>query len=94
MNGSKALQVCYGHCFVLITCHCELSGINTAIRQKHHLYKCLSISRSNCGKNCLAQGGAVAEWSKAILLREKINENPKKIPGSPPGLGNLYTRIA
>ena len=33
-------------------------------------------------------GGAVAEWSKALLEREKINEN-RKIPGSPPGLGNL-----
>ena len=33
--------------------------------------------------------GAVAEWSKPLLLREKINKNPKKIPGSPPGLGNL-----
>ena len=31
-------------------------------------------------------GGAVAEWSKALQLREKINEN-QKIPGSPPGLG-------
>ena len=37
----------------------------------------------------LLLGGAVAEWSKALLLREKINENPKKISGSPPGLGNL-----
>ena len=33
-------------------------------------------------------GGAVAEWSKALPLREKINEN-QKIPGLPPGLGNL-----
>ena len=89
MNDSRTLQVSYGQCFALITRHCELSGMKTAIGQKHHLYKCLSISRSNCGKNCLAQGGAVAEWSKAQLLREKINENPKKIPGSPPGLGNL-----
>ena len=34
--------------------------------------------------------GAAAEWSKALLLREKINEN-QKITGSPPtpGLGNL-----
>ena len=32
-------------------------------------------------------GGAVAEWSMALQWREKINE--KKIPGSPPGLGNL-----
>ena len=23
------------------------------------------------------EGGAVAEWSKALLLREKINENQK-----------------
>ena len=34
------------------------------------------------------EGGALAEWSKALQLREKINEN-EKIPGSPPGLGNL-----
>ena len=27
--------------------------------------------------------GTVAEWSKALLLREKINENPM-IPASPP----------
>ena len=38
-------------------------------------------------------GGAVAEWSKALLLGEKINENPKKIPGSPPGLGNLLKKV-
>ena len=31
----------------------------------------------------LQPGGAVAEWSKALQLREKINEN-QKIPGSPP----------
>ena len=35
-----------------------------------------------------AVGGAVAEWSKALLKREKINEN-QKIPGSPPGLGTF-----
>ena len=33
--------------------------------------------------------GAVAKWSKALLLREKINES-LKIPGLPPCLGNLY----
>ena len=33
-------------------------------------------------------GGAVAEWSRALLLREKINEN-QKISGLPPGLGKL-----
>ena len=37
-------------------------------------------------------GDAVAEWSKA-LLREKINENQKKIPGLPPGLGKLLKKI-
>ena len=37
-----------------------------------------------------SHGGAVAEWSKALLLREKINENPPKIPGLHPGLGNLF----
>ena len=30
-------------------------------------------------------GGAVAKWSKALLLREKINEN-QKIPSSFPAL--------
>ena len=34
------------------------------------------------------KGGAVAEWSKALRLREKINEN-NKIPCLPPDLGNL-----
>jgi hypothetical protein len=28
-------------------------------------------------------GGAVAKWSKALLEREKNNEN-QKVPGSPP----------
>ena len=28
----------------------------------------------------LLEGGAVAEWFKAQLLREKINENPKSAP--------------
>ena len=37
-------------------------------------------------------GGAVAEWSKALLEREKIDEN-QKIPGSPPGLGTFKKRI-
>ena len=31
------------------------------------------------------RGGAVAEWSKALLERE--NKRSKKIPGLPPGLG-------
>ena len=35
------------------------------------------------------EGGAVAKWSKALLENEKVNEN-QKIPGSPPGLGNIY----
>ena len=34
------------------------------------------------------RGGAVAEWSKALQFRKKINEN-KKIPGSPPDVDNL-----
>jgi hypothetical protein len=37
-------------------------------------------------------GGAVAEWSKALLEREKLNEN-QKIPGMPPDLGTLYKKI-
>ena len=37
-------------------------------------------------------GGAVAEWSKALLKREKINEN-QKIPGSPPGLGTFKKNL-
>ena len=35
----------------------------------------------------------MAEWSKALLFREKINEN-QKIPGSSPGLGKLKKRKA
>jgi hypothetical protein len=37
------------------------------------------------------EGGAVAEWSKVLLWREKINEN-QKIPGLPPGLGTFYKK--
>ena len=33
-------------------------------------------------------GAAVAEWSKALLEEEKINENQKN-SALPPGLGNL-----
>ena len=33
-------------------------------------------------------GGTVAEWSKALRVREEINRN-QKIPGSTPGPGNL-----
>ena len=36
-------------------------------------------------KHC--EGGAVAEWSWVLLNGEKINE--KKIPGLPPGPGQL-----
>ena len=36
--------------------------------------------------------GAVAEWSKALLWREKINEN-QKIPGSPPCLGTFLKEV-
>ena len=35
--------------------------------------------------------GAVAEWSKTLQLRKKIYEN-EKIPGSSPGLGNLFNK--
>ena len=38
------------------------------------------------------EGGAVAEWSKALLWREKIYEN-LKIPGSPPGLGTFKKNL-
>ena len=31
----------------------------------------------NLPNECSAKGGAVAEWSKALQLREKINENKK-----------------
>ena len=37
-------------------------------------------------------GSAVAEWSKALLKREKINEN-QKIPVLPPGLGTFKKNI-
>ena len=33
-------------------------------------------------------GGAVAEWSKALLVREN-KQKIKKIPGSPPDLGTF-----
>ena len=42
----------------------------------------------NYAKTKTPTWGAVAEWSEALPLREKINEN-QKIPGSPPGQGNL-----
>ena len=35
------------------------------------------------------QGGAVAEWSKALLLREKINEKPKD-PRFAPAWATFY----
>ena len=35
------------------------------------------------------KGGAVAEWSKALLERESINENQKDPRFAPPGLGKL-----
>ena len=45
-----------------------------------------------CGKEHVhRRGGAVAEWSKALLKREKINEN-QKIPGPPPSLGTFKKR--
>ena len=37
-------------------------------------------------RNVETIGGAVAEWSKALLWREKMYEN-QKISGSPPCLG-------
>ena len=42
----------------------------------------LSPYQIDC-KVIFTNGGTVAEWSKALLKREKINEN-QKIPGSPP----------
>ena len=39
-------------------------------------------------KNKDSKDGAVTEWSKALLGREKINEN-QKIPGLSRSLGNL-----
>ena len=39
-------------------------------------------------KISLSKVSTVAKWSKALLLRERINEN-LKIPGSPPAMGNL-----
>ena len=57
------------------------------LRAKEH-----SESRSSNFLECVniwhSEGGAVAEWSKALLKREKINEN-QKIPGLPPGLGTF-----
>ena len=34
-------------------------------------------------------GGAVAEWSKALLMREN-KQKTKKIPGSPPDLAPFF----
>ena len=42
-------------------------------------------------KNSKVNGDTVAKWSQVLQLREKINEN-QKIPGSPPGLGNLLIK--
>ena len=41
--------------------------------------------------NSKVNGDTVAKWSQALQLREKITEN-QKIPGSPPGLGNLLMK--
>ena len=38
--------------------------------------------------------GAVAEWSKALLVREKINENQKNPGSPPPDLGKLKKALA
>ena len=38
---------------------------------------------------CAYEGGAVAEWFKALLVRENKRKNDKKIPGSPPNLGTF-----
>ena len=37
-------------------------------------------------------GGAVAEWSKALLVRENKCKQ-KKTPGSPPDLGTLKKKL-
>ena len=42
------------------------------------------MSSFGCPNSGLVHGGAVAEWSMALQLREKINKNQKI-----PGLGNL-----
>ena len=46
------------------------------------------VTAKSLSKQHINTGGAVAEWSKALLKREKISEN-QKIPGSPPGLGTF-----
>ena len=38
-------------------------------------------------------GDAVVEWSKALLVREKINET-QKIPGSSSGWSNLLKYLS
>ena len=38
------------------------------------------------------EGGAAAEWSKALLTREKINKN-HKILASPYSLGYLFKKL-
>ena len=41
--------------------------------------------------NLLVLGGAVAKWSKALLLREEMNKN-QKIPGSPMAWPNIIKK--
>ena len=49
------------------------------------------LSHSGKSKLAVQLGGSVADWSKAMLEREKINEN-QMIPGSLLGLGK--TKLA
>ena len=51
---------------------------------EHGLFSTMDRRRLARQLSSLASGGAVAEWSKALLGREKINDS-QKIPGSPPG---------
>lgn len=43
-------------------------------------------------KRCYRMEDAIGEWSKALQFRDKETES-QKIPGSPPGQGNLKIDI-
>ena len=49
-----------------------------------------SLKFWNCSDR--TEWGAVAKWTKALLLRDIINISIKKNPGLPPGLGKLLKK--
>ena len=55
------------------------------------IFKCFLITLTHLLSLGGKRGGAVAEWSKALLVREN-KRKIKKIPGSPPDLGNFLEK--